>query len=305
MARRFAAEGAAAVVVADLDGDAAAAVADEIGGAAAVAVDVADEAEVAGAGRARPRPSTAASTCSAPTPASAPSAASTVPDEDWQRSWDVNVMAHVYAARALLPGMAGAGRGLPAAHRLGRRAADQHRRRPVLGDQARRRGPGRVAVDDPRRRRRKVSCLCPQGVRTNMLLGGEDVSAGAVVLSPGGHRARGRAPRRSWRAWPTERFLILPHPEVADYVRRKAGDHDRWLAGMRRLQATIEEGLSDEASEAFGVALPLCFIGGFAFGGAVLGEPEHRRAARSPSARGDRGRPASSAATASCPSGSR
>ncbi len=76
-----------------------------------------------------------------------------------------------------------------------------------------------------------------------MLLGGEDVSAGAVVLSQGVIEPDDCA-AAVVEGLATERFLILPHPEVADFVLRKATDHDRWLAGMRRLQAVIEEGLS-------------------------------------------------------------
>ena len=87
------------------------------------------------------------------------------------------------------------------------------------------------------------SCLCPMGVRTNMLLGGEDVSAGAVVLSQGVIEPDDCA-AAVVEGLATERFLILPHPEVADFERRRATDHDRWLAGMRRLQAVIEDGLS-------------------------------------------------------------
>jgi short-subunit dehydrogenase len=83
----------------------------------------------------------------------------------------------------------------------------------------------------------RVSCLCPQGVRTRMLelddgmgallresaLTPEEV-AGAVVTGLG-----------------EERFLILPHPEVATYFERKASDYDRWLRGMRRLRATVAD----------------------------------------------------------------
>jgi len=83
-----------------------------------------------------------------------------------------------------------------------------------------------------------VSALCPQGVRTDML-----------------HRAEAEAARRSFlldsavepeqvaddvvKGIEAERFLILPHPEVAEYFRRKATDYDRWLRGMRRLQAQL------------------------------------------------------------------
>jgi NAD(P)-dependent dehydrogenase (short-subunit alcohol dehydrogenase family) len=82
----------------------------------------------------------------------------------------------------------------------------------------------------------KVSCLCPQGVRTEMLR-----------QAPGGIGAMLRASAIEPEAvadavvagLADECFLILPHPEVAEYFRRKAGDHDRWLRGMRRLQQKL------------------------------------------------------------------
>ena len=82
----------------------------------------------------------------------------------------------------------------------------------------------------------KVSCLCPQGVRTNMLLGAGpegDALLAATAIEPedvADAVVAGLA---------AERFLILPHPEVAEYIQRKAGDYDRWLAGMRRLQSRV------------------------------------------------------------------
>ena len=82
----------------------------------------------------------------------------------------------------------------------------------------------------------RVSCLCPQGVRTNMLLaGGEDESN---FLLPGSVEPE-QVADVVVAGLRDERFLILPHPEVADYLRRKADDYDRWLKGMRRMQAAI------------------------------------------------------------------
>ena len=82
----------------------------------------------------------------------------------------------------------------------------------------------------------KVSCLCPQGVRTNMLMaGGDDASN---FLLPGS-RSPEEVADVVVAGLRDEHFLILPHPEVAEYFRRKADDYDRWLTGMRRLQAHI------------------------------------------------------------------
>lgn len=87
----------------------------------------------------------------------------------------------------------------------------------------------------------RVSCLCPQGVNTNMLtggdlgsnLGGDIVRAAGVVLEPED------VAEVVHQAIVDERFLILPHPEVHTYLQRKAGDVERWLGGMRKLQAKI------------------------------------------------------------------
>ena len=82
----------------------------------------------------------------------------------------------------------------------------------------------------------KVSCLCPQGVRTNMLAGGDPATEallGAGALQPEDVADAVVAGLRD------ERFLILPHPEVAEYFQRKAGDYDRWLGGMRKLLRRI------------------------------------------------------------------
>jgi len=157
-------------------------------------------------------------------------------DADWQSIWRVNVMAHVYAARAVVPHMLGAGGGylLNTASAAGLLsqiggapyAVTKHAAVAFAEWLA-------ITYGD---RGIKVSCLCPQGVKTAMLqnagtrstalLGDTalepDVVADAVVAG-----------------LDAERFLILPHPEVAEYFRRKATDYDRWLRGMRRLQAQL------------------------------------------------------------------
>jgi NAD(P)-dependent dehydrogenase (short-subunit alcohol dehydrogenase family) len=90
----------------------------------------------------------------------------------------------------------------------------------------------------------KVSCLCPMGVNTAMLnppggadgmeaLGGNVVKAAGDVLEPD------QVAEVVVEAIADERFLILPHPEVLTFFQRKASDYDRWLAGMRRLQARV------------------------------------------------------------------
>ena len=86
----------------------------------------------------------------------------------------------------------------------------------------------------------RVSCLCPQGVNTEMLAGEPTLGGGAqVVRSAGDVLEPEEVADVAADAIADERFLILPHPEVPEYVRRKADDPDRWLAGMRKLQARV------------------------------------------------------------------
>ena len=230
-------------MVADLDGDAAAAVADEIGArGVAVDVDVADEAQVQELVASTKADHGRIDLFCANAGIGAFGGVDVL-DAEWQRSWDVNVMAHVYAARALLPDWLEQGTGYllhtaSAAGLLTNIGAAPYSvtKHAVVGlAEWLSMTHGGAGV--------RFSCLCPMGVRTNLLLGGEDVSAGAVVLSQGVIEPDDCA-AAVVEGLATERFLILPHPEVADFVLRKATDHDRWLAGMRRLQAVIEEGLS-------------------------------------------------------------
>jgi NAD(P)-dependent dehydrogenase (short-subunit alcohol dehydrogenase family) len=157
-------------------------------------------------------------------------------ESDWQRIWQVNVMAHVYAARAVVPAMLAAGCGylLQTASAAG--LLTQIGSAPYSVSKHAAVGFAEWLAVTYGDRGVKVSCLCPQGVRTPMLnaapdtvremLGDSaldpDVVADAVIA--------GLA---------AERFLILPHPEVAEYFRRKADDYDRWIRGMRRLQQRI------------------------------------------------------------------
>ena len=87
----------------------------------------------------------------------------------------------------------------------------------------------------------RVSCLCPQGVNTNMLNGGPITGSGAgdVVRASGVVLEPAEVAEVAVGVIRAETFLILPHPEVLTYLRRKTGDYDRWLAGMRKLQARI------------------------------------------------------------------
>jgi NAD(P)-dependent dehydrogenase (short-subunit alcohol dehydrogenase family) len=235
LARAFAAEGAR-VVVADLDGDGAEAVAREIGGLA-VRTDVSREEElvslVAQAESAGGPIDLFFSNAGVPGPGGGPLEATD--PAAWQQAWDVNVMAHVWAARAVLPGMLERGDGYllntaSAAGLLTHVAAlpytvTKH---------------GAVALAEwlsinYRDQGVKVSVLCPQAVRTPMMMATVDDSSGASVLASGDMIEPEDVADVVVAAIRDERFLILPHPEVAKYMAVKATEPERWLAGMRRL----------------------------------------------------------------------
>ena len=235
LARRFASERAATVIVVDIDGEGARVVADEIGGTSAQC-DVSHEADIA-----RLIHQVEASHgridlfCS--NAGIAVGGGPEAPDSDWQRIWEVNVMSHVFVARHALPGMLARKEGyivgtVSAAGLLNHFFAAPY-------------GVTKAAAlsffewlaivhgDEGIR----ISCLCPQGVKTEMLaeerrqLNIDFLTAGALEPEAVADAVvSGIA---------DERFLILPHPEVADYFKRKADDYDRWLRGMRRLRHNL------------------------------------------------------------------
>jgi NAD(P)-dependent dehydrogenase (short-subunit alcohol dehydrogenase family) len=255
LCQRFAAAGAKAVVVADLAADGAAQTARSITAAPsttkalAVPGDVSKEADVA----ALVEQATAAFGpidlfCS--NAGIATGGGVEAPDEAWERTWQVNVMAHVYATRAVLPGMLARGEGylLHTASAAGLLtnlgaapyAVTKHAVVALAEWLAITHGDAGI----------KVSCLCPQGVRTPMLLGGLDEAAGAVVLAGGRMLEPEEVADAVVAGLADERFLILPHPEVLRYFQGKGNDYDRWLAGMRKLQARVLASLADATDRA-------------------------------------------------------
>ncbi len=232
---RFAAEGARAVIVADIEAVAAEQVAKEIGGLA-VATDVRRETDLQ-------RLVACATEAYGPIDLFCSNAGIFIEggveasDDDWQRIWEINVQAHIYAARAVLPGMLARGEGylLQTASAAGLLtqigsapyAVSKHAAVALAEWLA-------MTYDDAGI---TVSCLCPQGVRTRMLMG-EDQSSTANFLHEGSVSPEDVADAVV-KGIDEERFLILPHPEVAEYFRRKADDYDRWLRGMRRLRKRL------------------------------------------------------------------
>lgn len=229
LARRFAAEGAR-VAVNDLDGGRVRALAEEIGGTvvagdASVVVDAAREALggridvfCANAGLA--------------------SGGDAFAEEDvWARSWDVNVMAHVRAAKALLPEWLerGSGRFVSTASAAGLLTMIGAAPYSVTKH-------GAVAFAEwlsltYRHRGVQVHSICPQGVRTDMLSSAG--SAGDLVLAPTAIEPEAVADAL-FEAMAEDRFMVLPHPEVAGYYRHRASDPDQWIGNMNRLQQKWE-----------------------------------------------------------------
>ncbi|WP_133913539.1 SDR family oxidoreductase [Streptomyces sp. NBC_00582] len=229
LARRFAAEGAR-VVVNDLDAGRARAVADEIGGIAVPgdASAVVDAAREALGG-------TVDVYCANAGVASGGSEAAG--EAVWAQAWDVNVMAHVRAAEALLPDWLerGGGRFVSTVSAAGLLT--------MIGA-----APYSVTKHGAyafaewlsltyRHRGIKVHAICPQGVRTDML--DATGSAGDLVLKPTAIEPEDVADAL-FKGMEEDRFLILPHPEVAGYYQVRAAEPDRWLGNMNHLQQKWE-----------------------------------------------------------------
>ncbi len=243
LCRAFHREGARSVVVADRDAASADRIATEVGGTAMV-TDVTDPAAVTRLVEVTEQTvgpidlfcSNAGVLFTDPDPANAASGT----DEHWAAGWAVHVMAHVHAARALIPRFRARGGGyllhtVSAAGLLtqpggGVYATTKHA---AIGFAE------HVAITHAADGI-KVSVLCPQAVDTDMV-------RLAVAAAPGPARAAaldgtltaGQVADEVIRGLAAERFLILPHPQVLDYLRRKAEDYDRWLAGMVRLRAGL------------------------------------------------------------------
>lgn len=236
LAERFAQGGAGAVVVADLDGAGAEAVAAAIGGLG-LKVDVSKEAEVQGLVQtATERFGRVDVFCSnAGIIKRADEDASNV---EWQRHWDVNLMAHVYAARAVLPQMLERGEGYLVQTASAAGLLSQVNAAPYSVTKHAAVGFAEWLSIAYGERGIRVSCLCPQGVLTPMLMGKDGMQRAHSFLGAGAVSPEAVA-EEVVRAMREERFLVLPHPEVLTFMQRKTADYDRWLGGMRRLRAKV------------------------------------------------------------------
>jgi hypothetical protein len=161
-------------------------------------------------------------------------------ESTWQRAFDVNLHAHRWAAKHLLPEWIARGDGYFCSTASAAGLLSQIGSAPYTLTKH-----GALAFAEwlsitYGNRGLKVSCLCPQGVNTDMLRQGDDFGEGAnVVKAAGVVLEPDDVAREAVQAIADERFLILPHPEVAEYFKAKANDRDKWLAGMRRLQMKV------------------------------------------------------------------
>ena len=242
MATRFVAEGAS-VLIADLQGSEAAAAAI---GERAIGVDgdVGDDAHV-GALIERAREEFGPVDVFCANAGIGTGLGVDAPDEAWDLILNVNVRAHVIAARRLVPEWLERGEGYFVATASAAGLLNQIGDAPYAVTKA-----GAVAFAEWLAitygdQGIRVSCLCPMGVRTPLVEGGlaleGDEGLGARVVAAAGELLEPEQVAGDVvDAIREERFLILPHPEVGEYMRRKGDDHDRWLFGMRRLQAYVK-----------------------------------------------------------------
>lgn len=240
LARRFKQDGAKHITVADLDGDKAQAVAKELGGLG-LKCDVSREEDIKDvvamtektAGAIDLFCSNAGIAMSDPDFGNAVSA----PDAAWEKNWRIHVMAHVYAARAVLPGMiarkqgyflnTASAAGLLSQIGSGTYSATKHA---AVGFAE------HLAIthkDDGI----KVSVLCPQAVRTAMLGNSENDAGKSAAVD--GVLTPEQVAEAVVQGLEKETFLILPHPQVLGYMQKKAADYDRWIGGMAKLRRSM------------------------------------------------------------------
>ena len=237
LCRRFREEGVRALIIADLNGEAVAALAAELD-AVGVTLDVRDEAAIAAmVSEVEAQFGQIDLFCSNAGILNLDGGdfwATSSPNEVWQANWEIHVMAHVFAARACLPGMIRRGEGyflhtISAAGLLSQpyTAAYATTKHAAIGFAE------SLAIshgDDGI----KVSCLCPQAVDTAMLGGTDGGSAGIDgILSPA------QVAQAVIDGLREESFLILPHEQVEQYHLNKAQNYNRWIGGMRKLRRSM------------------------------------------------------------------
>jgi len=234
LARRFKAEGAKGLVLADINAEAVQETADEVGGLA-IACDVAKEADIINlVERAEAEVGPIDLFCSNAGIANASDLNTS--NEEWQRIWEINVMSHIYGARAVVPRMIARGGGYllntsSAAGLLNQIGSVQYgvTKHAAVGF-------GEWVALTHGHEGIKVSMLCPQAVRTAMT---DNDGIGTQAAAVDGMMEPEELAEVVVEGLRKESFLILPHAEVLTYIQRKTSDYDRWISGMSRLHQKI------------------------------------------------------------------
>ncbi len=158
-------------------------------------------------------------------------------DADWERAWRVHGMAHVHAARAILPDMADRGSGVMVITASAAGLLMMMESAPYTVTKHASVAIAEWLAVSYGGHGVQIHCLCPQGVRTPMVSsdarGEAEVAASGHILDPP------EVADAVVEAIQANRFLVLPHPEVHGFEESKVADRDRWLAGMRRLRARL------------------------------------------------------------------
>lgn len=242
LCRRFAAEQPRGIVVADIDGEKAHAVADEVGGLAVVCDVTLEEDVIRLVDEVQKAFGSIDLFCS--NAGVTVKGGVEVSDDNWDRLWQVNVMGHVYVSRAVLPAMLerGAGYLLFTSSAAGVLTEIGSAAYSVTKH-------GTVALAEwlsikYRRRGIRVSCLCPAGVATDFL----DLDDPVHQFLHFSSLTAEQVAESTMQAVREEKFLILPHEVVAEFVAFKAQDHDRWLHNFARVNEKMERAAEKSAS---------------------------------------------------------
>ncbi len=237
LCRRFTQEGAKTVAVVDINEEGAKAVAEEVNGFA-IKCDVTKEDEITDVVRQTEEKI-------GPIDIFCSNAGimilgcNEVLDEDWQRIWQINVMAQIYAAKAVIPRMIERGGGYLLNMASAAGLLSQIGSAPYSVTKHAAMGLAENLAITYGDQGIKVSVVCPQAVRTAMT---EMIDDDGGVAAVDGLMEPEQVADSVMEGLAEERFLILPHPEVQTYMERKVSDYDRWLNGMRRLQKRYLEG---------------------------------------------------------------
>ncbi len=234
LAQRFAQERPRALVLADIDAVSVRAVAGEVGGVAIVA-DVGREDGVIALIEQAEREHGPIEVFHSNAGVAGPAGGVEASDAEWQATWEVNLMSHVWAARALLPGMVSRGEGYLLSTASAAGLLTQVSAAPYSVTKHAAVALAEWLAITHADAGIRVSCVCPQAVRTPMLELALTDPIGAAPLLAGGVLDPGDVAEAVVAGIREERFLILPHEAVAQHMALKGAQPERWLNGMRRL----------------------------------------------------------------------